>query len=296
MPQKSLIAGLLWLAATASWGATDCPDAQGLEAAIRTATTSSAQQTALEQAALACPGNFNFQYRLALNYQRADKLDAAKARYLQAMSVNDGSLLAMGSVYGRLAEVALGQREKINAESYVDVARLLFDLRARNERQAAPEWFNAVVRVVAEQDWANASPQDLAAVLSKKRSLANKVAERGVKVLPSVDLRIQFGTDSAALNGQGADQSARLAEALRLVKPTGTVTIVGHTDQTGSDAFNQKLSEKRAEAVVAELKKRLPEMASQFRTEGHGKNEPLVPGTDPASLALNRRVEIRLGD
>ena len=69
--------------------------------------------------------------------------------------------------------------------------------------------------------------------------------------------------------------------------------IVGHTDDVGSAAYNQKLSERRAEAVRDYLVQ--SGLSAEIITvTGHGKELPLVAGTSEAARAKNRRVELGL--
>ncbi|MBN1463381.1 MAG: OmpA family protein [Paludibacteraceae bacterium] len=70
-----------------------------------------------------------------------------------------------------------------------------------------------------------------------------------------------------------------------------TVKIKGHTDNVGSDAINQRLSLKRAEAVKTYLVKKSIE-AKRISTEGLAATKPIVCNDDEASRAKNRRVEI----
>jgi outer membrane protein OmpA-like peptidoglycan-associated protein len=113
---------------------------------------------------------------------------------------------------------------------------------------------------------------------------------------PSViPLPIQFETASAVLSPVGNKAAAELLEALRHQKPK-QVTIIGHTDERGGDAFNLRLAEDRVKAV----KKFLQEQGidAQITTVAKGKSEPLNL-QDASDLtrediwALNRRVEWR---
>lgn len=74
------------------------------------------------------------------------------------------------------------------------------------------------------------------------------------------------------------------------------VTVEGHTDDVGSDADNQTLSERRAEAVRSELQ-RLGVAASRLQAEGFGESRPVAANRrgsddDPAGRQRNRRVEV----
>lgn len=71
--------------------------------------------------------------------------------------------------------------------------------------------------------------------------------------------------------------------------PQAHFRVIGHTDSRGSEAYNQVLSEKRAESVVNYLVKK--GIAShRLHWEGHGKREPIVPNNSEKNMQLNRRV------
>jgi len=72
--------------------------------------------------------------------------------------------------------------------------------------------------------------------------------------------------------------------------PSATVTIVGHTDSSGSDAVNNPLSLKRATSVKDYLATR--GVTNQLFTDGRGSREPLMANDSKANMAKNRRVEI----
>lgn len=71
------------------------------------------------------------------------------------------------------------------------------------------------------------------------------------------------------------------------------LAIDGHTDAIGADAFNQKLSENRAEAVKNYLVKQGVD-ASRLTTTGHGETQPIGDNKTSAGRAKNRRVELKL--
>ncbi len=77
--------------------------------------------------------------------------------------------------------------------------------------------------------------------------------------------------------------------------PELRVEIGGHTDSRGSDAFNQTLSEARAQAVLDYIKQKFPELhAEQYTAAGYGESKPLVPNTSVLNMAKNRRVEFKV--
>ena len=69
------------------------------------------------------------------------------------------------------------------------------------------------------------------------------------------------------------------------------IIAVGHTDSVGSDAYNQKLSVRRAEAVKAYLVSKGIEK-NRVYTEGKGEKQPVADNKTAAGRAKNRRVEI----
>ncbi|WP_284155255.1 OmpA family protein [Sulfuricystis thermophila] len=73
--------------------------------------------------------------------------------------------------------------------------------------------------------------------------------------------------------------------------PATTVTIVGHTDSTGSDAINNPLSVNRAAAVRDYLVAR-GVASNRFAIDGRGSREPIADNSTPQGRAKNRRVEI----
>lgn len=97
-----------------------------------------------------------------------------------------------------------------------------------------------------------------------------------------------FGFDSAELT-YNADL-ASLAEQLTRYSE-GKVQIVGHTDNTGPEAYNQHLSERRAQAVANYLK-RMGIAESRLSVEGLGESRPVTSNDTVEGRAQNRRVEV----
>ena len=101
-----------------------------------------------------------------------------------------------------------------------------------------------------------------------------------------------FDWNKATLTAEARRVIASAAEAY---KSTGKATIVatGYTDLSGSAAYNQKLSVRRADAVKAELV-RLGVPATSITAIGRGESNPLVPTADGVREPQNRRVEIQI--
>jgi outer membrane protein OmpA-like peptidoglycan-associated protein len=103
---------------------------------------------------------------------------------------------------------------------------------------------------------------------------------------------LKFEFNKADLQPADKELLSRIAGIL-ITSHDYTISVNGHTDDVGSDAYNQKLSERRAQAVRDYLVQAgLP--ADILSVEGHGKSLPLVRGTSDAARAKNRRVELGL--
>ena len=101
--------------------------------------------------------------------------------------------------------------------------------------------------------------------------------------------KIRFESGRAGIDPDSAGLLDRLIEtALRC--PTANIEIAGHTDTDGEDAFNQTLSEKRAQAVADYLVKAgMP--ASRFTATGYGSTQPVATNDTDEGKAQNRRID-----
>jgi outer membrane protein OmpA-like peptidoglycan-associated protein len=109
---------------------------------------------------------------------------------------------------------------------------------------------------------------------------------------PSRTYLVFFDWDRADLTDRARQIIAEAAQASTRVAVT-RIEVSGHADRTGSAAYNQKLSERRAQNVAAELV-RLGVPQSQIAVEGFGYTRPLVPTAAGVREPQNRRVEIVL--
>ena len=101
-----------------------------------------------------------------------------------------------------------------------------------------------------------------------------------------------FDFDKSVLKAEG---KAKLDDLVGKVKGINLEVIiaVGHTDSVGSDAYNQKLSVKRSDAVKAYLVSKGIEK-NRVYTEGKGEKQPVADNTSAAGRSKNRRVEIEV--
>ena len=134
---------------------------------------------------------------------------------------------------------------------------------------------------------APAAPAPAAAAPAPKAAPAPVAAS---KVTYAADAFFDF--DKAVLKPEG---KAKLDDLVSKVKSINLEVIiaVGHTDSVGTDAYNQKLSLKRAEAVKAYLVSKGIEK-NRVYTEGKGEKQPVADNKTAAGRAKNRRVEIEV--
>jgi outer membrane protein OmpA-like peptidoglycan-associated protein len=116
-----------------------------------------------------------------------------------------------------------------------------------------------------------------------------------VEVNLAADVLFEF--DSATLTADAQARLAGLAGRIGDNAAAGSLTIVGHTDDVGDDAYNQSLSEQRAAAVQAVLEPALGRSDLTVDVSGRGASDPVAPnaidGNDnPDGRAANRRVTI----
>ncbi|WP_256694794.1 OmpA family protein [Actinomyces oris] len=105
---------------------------------------------------------------------------------------------------------------------------------------------------------------------------------------------VTFASDSADLAPGAEAQLNTVASQLGQYPDGGTLTIVGHTDDVQDDAYNQTLSEKRANAVKTRLAQLTTLDKWQTSVSGKGESEPKIKDTTDEARAANRRVEITL--
>lgn len=119
-----------------------------------------------------------------------------------------------------------------------------------------------------------------------------QVINTGNELIVRMPEAILFATDSATLNSQLRSDLFVLAENLNKY-PQSIVTVTVHTDNTGTAAYNQDLSERRAMAVASVLRSG-GVSGSRLRTVGAGESQPISTNQTAAGRAQNRRVDITI--
>jgi outer membrane protein OmpA-like peptidoglycan-associated protein len=198
--------------------------------------------------------------------------EVSQPAYMAAQTARLAQARAAAKAYD--AQVAQGQSER---------DRIQLAARQREVNTAVQQ------RNAASQQAANLQAQaaDLQAELDKMKA---KQTDRGI-VLTLGD--VLFDTGRAELNPGAASKMDQLAQFLTQ-HPDRRAEIDGFTDSVGSDAYNEDLSQRRANAVKAALVMRGVD-PTRINTQGYGKAYPVASNTDSGGRQLNRRVEVVIG-
>lgn len=133
----------------------------------------------------------------------------------------------------------------------------------------------------------------------QEEELRNELSDTGVQVVREGDNLnlimpgdITFATDSAAINGQFNPVLNDVAKVINEYEKT-VLMIKGHTDDTGSEQYNQSLSERRAMSVK-NLLTSFNVNPKRITTVGMGEYQPKVANTSASNRQQNRRVELQI--
>lgn len=102
---------------------------------------------------------------------------------------------------------------------------------------------------------------------------------------------ILFQRDTSELKPEGIQEIQKLVAQLQKF-PGDTLTCIGHTDDTGSESYNQQLGLRRAQTVVDRIVA-AGVASNRVHAKSEGETHPIVPNDSPANRALNRRVDYK---
>lgn len=213
------------------------------------------------------------------------KVDA-DARAEQARTESEAARTAADQARAQAeADAQRAAQEKADAEAARDAARA---------QQQSAEAEAAQARAVADQAQAERekSEQEKAELREQLRQQLNQVLQtretaRGLIVNMS---DVLFDTGKYTLKPGGREKLAKIAGII-LGHPGLKLEADGFTDSVGGDEFNQRLSERRANAVREYLMaQNLP--ADSITALGYGKERPVATNSTPSGRQLNRRVEL----
>ncbi|BBC39570.1 outer membrane protein A [Photobacterium damselae subsp. piscicida] len=117
------------------------------------------------------------------------------------------------------------------------------------------------------------------------------VDQVSVETLEELKLAVPFAFDSTELSAGDRAKLAPFEQRLQ-AQDAAQIYVVGYTDSRGSEAYNQKLSVKRADAVAEALRSVMNVDGSRIIAEGRGETNPVASNDTAEGRAQNRRVEI----
>ena len=119
-----------------------------------------------------------------------------------------------------------------------------------------------------------------------------RIVNTGDQLIVTLPQDILFATGDATLTGALRNDLAALARSMNNF-PNTTVNVIGHADNTGTAAFNQDLSARRAQAVSSVLIQN-GVSSNRVRSIGRGEDAPIASNLNAEGRAMNRRVEITI--
>jgi len=203
-----------------------------------------------------------------------------------------------GVEYAPSRGVAMYHRELPAAERAVEAAR-----QAGKDKEC-PDEFRAVEKMKNDAydiylacrtaegiAMANQAANRASALCPKKVGVPPAPTVAPPKVVDRLTLHVNFDFNKA--NIRNADV-AELQKAVAFVKkyPGYKISVEGHTDNIGSEKYNQRLSERRAAAVNEYLLKHGVADGARMRSVGYGKSKPIADNSTEKGRFENRRVEI----
>jgi outer membrane protein OmpA-like peptidoglycan-associated protein len=126
-----------------------------------------------------------------------------------------------------------------------------------------------------------------------QRDLEGATVERvgeGIKI--TFDSGLLFDINSSTLTATSQENLSKLSDILKKYDDT-EILIEGHTDNTGTDEHNQKLSERRSESVSSYLKQNNVN-GSRISSVGYGEKQPVTDNVDESGRSKNRRVDVAI--
>ncbi len=193
------------------------------------------------------------------------------------------STIALGAALSMTMGPALAADDNVSADQIVNALQsktltrsLSADRPAEPSVQAREESFVNSVR--------NRKTRSLS--LGEREEIAELAAAK-----PKIDLDIQFEYNSARISQASLAAVQELGKALSNPALKGsTFVVAGHTDAVGGEAFNQDLSERRADTIKRYLNEKFGVAGADLVTVGYGKTKLKDPNA-PTS-AVNRRVQV----
>jgi outer membrane protein OmpA-like peptidoglycan-associated protein len=242
---------------------------------------------------------FQAEQRAQAQQRETAALDRARAEEATRRLAEIERLQAEAAKVSAERDRALAEAARSAAEAQAQQARVLAaqadrDKAAAEAARLAAESARLAAEAQAQQarDAAAQADRDKAALRDQLRQQLNQILEtretaRGLIVNLS---DVLFDTGSATLKPGAREKLARVA-GLLLSQPGLKLQVEGHTDSVGEEAYNQRLSENRADSVRTYLVGQ-GIASTAVGTAGFGESQPVTTNDTPAGRQQNRRVEL----
>jgi outer membrane protein OmpA-like peptidoglycan-associated protein len=226
----------------------------------------------------------------------------AKRRSEQALEVGKEkaaeATVAAASAERDRVQLAAKAQEAARAQREARVATMVAEASQAQAIDARRQAYIAQQQADASSAAAIAYQQQAAAATDQTRALQLQLADLQAQstdhglVITLGD--VLFDTGSDRLREPGLIVVSKLAAFLQQY-PARTVEVEGFTDSVGSDAYNQQLSQRRAEAIrIALVNAGIG--TERITTHGYGEQYPIASNADPTGRQMNRRVEVVISD
>ena len=224
-------------------------------------------------------------------------LDSARSSYRNAQSnpeVTNFAPLELKQAGDTLAQAddvwKLGRDPaKVNQLAYL--AQQQVAIAQETAKRKAAEEDVSVADAKRNKQRAQSAEMRANALESQLKELNAKKKDRGTVIIIG---DVLFDTDRVELKKSGVRELQKLADVLKQ-NPQRNVAIEGFTDSTGSEDFNQKLSERRANAVRVALMNMGIDIV-RIKARGYGESFPVASNDNKTGRRLNRRVEVFICD
>jgi len=117
-----------------------------------------------------------------------------------------------------------------------------------------------------------------------------KVDKDGCPMKVTINLNVLFDFDKSDVKPKYHDEIKRVADYMNAY-PWEKATLEGHTDSKGTDAYNEKLSQRRVDAIKKYLVEKFGISADRLKAVGYGESKPIATNDTDEGRQLNRRVQ-----
>lgn len=211
------------------------------------------------------------------------RADEAERRAASAEELSERLAERAESAQGEAAEQSAARWEAEATKQAAEEESREAILQAARAEQEAQEARERLVEIREERE------RDLDR-LERSLSRIAETRRTALGMVMNLGDSIEFDFDRAELRTGNRETLSRIAGVLMTAEGF-SIQVYGHTDDVGTAAYNQDLSERRAETVRRYLIEAGVD-EDKIQSKGFGKAAPLVEGTDPTSRQKNRRVEI----